>query len=398
MSSSIVFSEDLSIGPFHLIDIGYDSGFDDQERGSDVRLSCFAHTMQLCIRDGLRSATHVPKILAKCQTLAKFSHKSSKMADLLEQLNVQITRMNVTRWNSEFLLIKSISSIGKTDLEAITSVMENPVKFSNNDLTILEEIIEILQPFYEISIKCQAEIAVTASLVVPSVVHLISHLRDIKGEISFCTKLVQQLQASINVRFAGITDRLYRIDSAEDAPYRDSLYFIASVLDPQFKFHWVRDLKLPVQSENYLKQDIIRLIIDEGKHDWKESPAKSSGNSSSSSSSTTDETPKVKRRKLFQYDDNIVDETSEATVLDPAIELDSYLNDPIRTRFCDYWFHSPLNNLKKMVKRVFSVQASSAPIERVFSHAGLILSSRRTNMSEQLFRDLVFLRVNQDLL
>ena len=117
------FLEDLSIGPFHLIDIGHDSNFDDQDHGPDVRLSCFAHTMQLCIRDGLRNAAHVPKILAKCQTLAKFSHKSSKMADLLEQLNVQIKRMNVTRWNSEFLLIKSISSIAKTDLEAITSVM-----------------------------------------------------------------------------------------------------------------------------------------------------------------------------------------------------------------------------------------------------------------------------------
>ena len=390
------FLEDTSIGPFHVIDIKHDNNFDDQEQRSDIRLSCFAHTLQLCIRDGLKNATHVPKILAKCQTLAKFSHKSSKMADLLEQMNVQITRMNVTRWNSEFLLIKSISSIGKTDLEVITALMENPVKFSNNDLTILEEIIEILQPFYDISIKCQAEIAVTASLVVPSVVHLISHLRDIKGEISFCTKLVQQLQTSINVRFSGITDRLYRIDSAEDAPYSDSLYFIASVLDPQFKFHWMRDLKLPVQSENRLKQDIIQLIIDEGKHDWKESSVKISGNSSSSSSA--DGTPKVKRRKLFQYDDNTVDETMETTVLDPAIELDSYLNDPIRSSFCDYWFRSPLNILKKMVKRVFSVQASSAPIERVFSHAGLILSSRRTNMSEQLFRDLVFLRVNQGLL
>ena len=89
---------------------------------------------------------------------------------------------------------------------------------------------------------------------------------------------------------------------------------------------------------------------------------------------------------------------AETTVLDPAIELDSYLNDPIRTSFSQYWSHSPLNILKKIVQRVFSVQASSAPIERVFSHAGLILSSRRTNMSEQLFRDLVFLRVNQSLL
>ncbi len=52
----------------------------------------------------------------------------------------------------------------------------------------------------------------------------------------------------------------------------------------------------------------------------------------------------------------------------------------------------------KLLVRLFSVQASSAPIERVFSHAGLILSSRRTNMTEHLFRDLVFLRVNQNFL
>ena len=318
------------------------------------------------------------------------------MADLLEQMNAKIARMNVTRWNSEFMLIRSIASIGKTDLDVITSVMENPVKFSNNDLTILDEIIEVLQPFYEISIKCQAESAVTASMVVPSIAHLISHLRDIRAEIVFCAKLAQQLETSIHVRFAGITDRLYEIEPTGDSPFSDPLYFIASVLDPQFKFHWVRDLKRPVQSENRLKQDIIQLIIDEGKNDSKQCSIKTIEKSACSSSCA--DTPKAKRRKLFHYDHDIVGDATETTVLDPAIELDSYLNDPIRTSFSQYWSHSPLNILKKIVQRVFSVQASSAPIERVFSHAGLILSSRRTNMSEQLFRDLVFLRVNQSLL
>ena len=318
------------------------------------------------------------------------------MADLLEQMNSKIARMNVTRWNSEFLLIRSIAAIGKTDLEVITSSMENPVKFFSNDLTILDEIIEILQPFYEISIKCQAESAVTASMVVPSIAHLIGHLRDVKAEIAFCVKLVQQLETSIHVRFAGITDRLYQIDPTENSPFNDPLYFIASVLDPQFKFHWVRDLKRPVQSENRLKQHIIQLIIDEGKNDSKQ--CSNTTDAAAAHMSSSHDTPKAKRRKLFHYDQDIMGDASETTVLDPAIELDSYLNDPIRTSFSQYWSHSPLNILKKMVQRVFSVQASSAPIERVFSHAGLILSSRRTNMSEHLFRDLMFLRVNQSLL
>ena len=70
-------------------------------------------------------------------------------------------------------------------------------------------------------------------------------------------------------------------------------------------------------------------------------------------------------------------------------ELESYLNDPIKAKFSDYWLQSRMNHLKRLVLRIFSVQASSAPIERVFSHAGIILSQRRTKMNEQLFKELV---------
>ncbi len=73
------------------------------------------------------------------------------------------------------MLIKSILSIGKNDLESILIFMENAIKFSNNDFMILQEIVDILEPFYDITIKCQSEKVVTASLVVPAVVHLMVH-------------------------------------------------------------------------------------------------------------------------------------------------------------------------------------------------------------------------------
>ena len=107
--------------------------------------------------------------------------------------------------------------------------------------------------------------------------------------------------------------------------------------------------------------------------------------------------PKIKRRKLFDYGNNINNST-ELKTLDVAIELDAYLIDPLRAKFSHYWSYSQLKVLNKLVMKIFSVQASSAPIERVFSCAGFILSPRRTNMNEQLFRDLVFLRVNKVLL
>jgi hAT family C-terminal dimerisation region len=393
---------DVDADDFRSIDLQCGDEFDDDGNPYDVRLSCFAHTLQLCIRDGLKNATYVPKLLSKCKALAKFSHKYCKVADLFEQMNKQIHKSNVTRWNSEFMLIKSIVSLGKGDLDVIVSSMENPIKFSNNDFVLLGEIIEILDPFCEISIKCQADTVVTASLVVPSIVHLLSHLRDMKEGVKFCAKLIQQLQSSITKRFSGITDRLQLVDVAASAPYGDPLYFIAAVLDPSFKFYWIKDLQLSPHAENCLKQNVIRLIIDEVNNDLNAYPValnKSSDSSASSASlSSFSSTPKPKRRRLFHYDDGNDTALDDTTALDPAVELDGFLSDPVRTRFSDYWYKSPLNILKKLVKRVFTVQASSAPIERVFSQAGLICSPRRTNIGTDLFHDLVFLRVNQDLL
>jgi zinc finger BED domain-containing protein 4 len=395
---------DVDADGFRSINLQCGDEFDEDASPYDVRLSCFAHTLQLCIRDGLKNATCVPKLLSKCKALAKFSHRSCKAADLFEQINKHIHKSNATRWNSEFMLIKSIVSLGKDDLDVIVSSMENPIKFSNSDFVLLGEMIEILGPFCEISIKCQADTVVTASLVVPSIVHLLSHLRDMKEGVKFCAKLIQQLQGSIAKRFSGITDRLQLVDVAASAPYGDPLYFIAAVLDPSFKFYWIKDLQLSPHGENCLKQNVIRLIIDEVNNDLNtysvalNKSSDSSSSSSSTASSSLSSTPKPKRRRLFQYEDGTDTAIDETTALDPAVELDAFLSDPVRTRFSDYWFKSPLNILKKLVKRVFTVQASSAPIERVFSHAGLIYSPRRTNIGTDLFRDLVFLRVNQNLL
>ena len=46
-------------------------------------------------------------------------------------------------------------------------------------------------------------------------------------------------------------------------PFDDPIYFIATVLDPSFKFYWLRDLKLPANGENRLKQNIIQFILDD---------------------------------------------------------------------------------------------------------------------------------------
>jgi hypothetical protein len=311
------FSDDVDPGELAFFDIPLENNYEDDENSFQLRLPCFLHSLQLCIREGLKNSTYIPKVLKKCQTFSKISHKSSKIADALDDLNKRINRMNVTRWNSEFLLIKSIFSINRDDLDSISSLMENPIRFSNNDFTVLGEFIDILEPFFEISLKCQAEEVVTVSLVMPSIVHLLVHLRDIKNDLSICKKLVQQLEESLRKRFSGIINRLNLIDVTDYKNYGDPLYFMAAVLDPSFRFYWMEDLKLPVQQENRLKQNIIGLIINEINKDVHQSQLQTSKINSSTTTKRDDSSPKAKRRKLFDYGNNM-NKSAESTTLDPA--------------------------------------------------------------------------------
>lgn len=359
------------------------------------RMSCFSHTLQLTIRDGLQKHSYASKILMKCQTFSRLAHKSSKIADRLDHIHKHIERPNTTRWSSELMLIKSILSINRDDIESISNMMEDTVQFSSSDFTIMTELIDILEPFHFISSKCQAEKVVTISLVVPSIVHLLCHLKCIEDRLVFCTKLAKQLMSSIEKRFAGIIHRLYQMDGNNDEPFNDALYFMATVLDPVFKFFWIRDLNLPVNTENRLKQHVIQLILDEISRQEPVAPLQSENIQIKPLTTFPN-----KRLKLFSYEECCSErkQLQHENRLDPSVELDAYLNDPVRSNFSDYWHRSQLTALKRLVSRIFSVQASSAPIERVFSQAGLILSSRRTRMNEQLFKDIVFLKANQSSL
>ncbi|CAF4712886.1 unnamed protein product, partial [Rotaria sp. Silwood2] len=283
---------DIQPHKFEIINVQLDD-FHQSEDVASVRLSCFAHTIQLCVRDGLKNVPHISRVLEKCRILQTCSSQSSKIADLLDEIHKHVNKMTITRWNSEYMLIKSILSIKKTDLESIVKLMDNPVTFLANDFTILEEILEILEPFNEISVKCQAVTIVTVSLIVPAIIHLITHLRDIKSNLTFCMKLVEQLQVAIETRFAGIIHRVNLVNVEKNDPFNDPLYFMAAVLDPSFKFYWIRDLKLPVNFENRLKQNVIQLILDEISkdlptlsHSHDETSFYSSASSSFASSST----------------------------------------------------------------------------------------------------------------
>jgi len=53
--------------------------------------------------------------------------------------------------------------------------------------------------------------------------------------------------------------------------------------------------------------------------------------------------------------------------------------------------------LYKLFSRILCCPAMSAPVERVFSHSGLIMRPHRARMTDQLLETLVYLKCNSSL-
>lgn len=60
-----------------------------------------------------------------------------------------------------------------------------------------------------------------------------------------------------------------------------------------------------------------------------------------------------------------------------------------------YWKESNLRRLSKLANTCLSVPATSAPVERIFSHGGIILRPRRSSMTSKLLTSLLFVKCNR---
>ena len=82
------------------------------------------------------------------------------------------------------------------------------MKLNNNDFISLQKAVDVLESFEEITLRIQSDSVVNTSLLVPSVMHIIDHSKNIKLHVSLMSNLCKQLEDSINKRFSGIATHL----------------------------------------------------------------------------------------------------------------------------------------------------------------------------------------------
>uniref|UniRef100_A0A3Q3IBN3 HAT C-terminal dimerisation domain-containing protein n=1 Tax=Monopterus albus TaxID=43700 RepID=A0A3Q3IBN3_MONAL len=363
----------------------------DAAMAKKQRLQCFAHTLQLVVRDGLKETKVASPALSKLSKLSSLLHTSTTFKDAFEaEFGEQksIPAVTNTRWNSTMRQVKALLQFDHPNFCAVLEKAgHKELSFTAREWNLLKEMVDILKPFGEATDMIQGEKVVTISAVVPSVLSLNHHLEKLKPQVYFLSGLVRSLQVSLNNRFLGIfvNVKMARTQDGITAPFSDPVYLKAAALDPTFSLLWVehhvlvsRDIKTEVA------QRVKELILQDAGESEQPVPFDEG-----------DQEHLEQGEGLFAVYQKRQKKDVGTT---PALQLSHYLDIAEGQNALLFWAMNmkTLPSLFQVAIRVLAVPASSAPVERVFSHGGVILRPHRAQMTDRLLANLVFCKCNTE--
>lgn len=335
--------------------------------------SCFAHTLQLVVKDGFKEAEYLNERVKKVSKLVSYVHRSTLATDIL-QGEKKIESSCATRWNSEVKMIRSVLRVPEEKL----SMIGGSALLSAYDRNILKDMLMILEPFEEATDCTQRQNSVSASFVIPCVRGLRFHLKQV--HTAYNNVLVSGLLKSVE-------KRLHTYEN-------NKVYQLAAILDPSFKLDWCNTEEEKVNMQLNLATQAFAMQRTEVP------PPPPSVIETAS--------PVKKRKKLFSFMDSSssLSESHEGTprrqIKDVInTEVQTYLNQPCLSDDSDtmaYWKgHKDMYpHIAKVAKRYLAVPASSASVERAFSIAGKIFRPDRCRMTDANFETLMFIKCNEN--
>lgn len=242
---------------------------DSEDTGTNVkRVPCFAHSLQLVVRDGLKNMGTAKQAAAKTCKLASLVHHSPLFKSSFEKVfgnNRSLPAAVETRWNSTFRQIQSVVDLDQAKLnELLRESTQQSLVLTQKDLSQLRELIDILGPFCEATDLTQGDKSVTISCVVPIVLSLRRMLSEKSKKPSLFPTMVTTLLKSLNDRFHGLLVNLELISanaapSKRDLAFDDELYLCAAAMDPKFAFNWIQDIE-EAQGKEALQLKITGLV------------------------------------------------------------------------------------------------------------------------------------------
>jgi hypothetical protein len=122
------------------------------------RISCFAHTLQLVVKDGLEmlsttKGSNMKTVTGKCVQMASLCHKSAQFREAFEDKfgsGRAIPTCNQTRWNSMLHQVRAVAELDQSKLEdVLRKTDQNHLILTTREVNMLKELVSILEPFGE---------------------------------------------------------------------------------------------------------------------------------------------------------------------------------------------------------------------------------------------------------
>jgi len=375
---------------------------------------CFAHTLQLSILDGMRTAK-VDEIVPTCNKLVAHFHHSTVATKALEvkQRLLMVPKHRLiqsctTRWNSICAMFERLyeqqSSIAAvlSDRSVTKPADDRKLSLPDSHWRLIEDILPVLK-----ALKCATTVLSTDMNVSSSVIYPVLHGLQTKHLIA-CDGDCETVAAFKAAVSASLTRRLL-----SDVNLFKKIPVIAAALDPRHK-----QLKFLDCSQRLATREHMQFVLEQRLQQVGES---TTGQDSSAAAVGSDHQTSTAEALDAVEDDHGY--TKRARVSCPrattsAMELllgDDYTENPsplaLQSELENYFIvpSIPLNRdplswwkenrhryprLSVLVEQYMCVPATSVPSERVFSAAGLVVNRLRSRLSPEHVDMLLFLRKN----
>ena len=304
-------------------------------------------------------------VMGKCQAVWNAVHRSSKAADSVEAILCDNKKLLIpcqTRWNSKYDAIARLLEL-KENLDKICEALKLP-KFARTEMEFLAEYKATVEPLAITLDGLQGDEHCYYGMLLPKLTQLRYRLEKLHmSTLQYCGALVNALLVGLTTRF----QQFWQLEIS-DVIVREAV--LAAVAHPQYKLKWLPPDKRDNVTQLFLNS-VIRL------------------NSASGAAVTT--AAAVNTDDDYGYEEttpaqNVMQNFEQVTVM-------QYLTDNDVTVETLHKY----NVVKQMFLRFNASLPSSAPVERLFSVAGLIETPRRNRLSDKMFEKLTLLTLNHGI-
>ncbi len=135
--------------------------------------------LYLVIKDVMKGESEVTESIDKCRKLVALFKHSNHLSEQLKnfqmnnQMDVSTLKQDVvTRWNSTYFMLNSIIKNYSAIRQIIRTYKHGEYiesLLNHQELEICESLFEVLEPFYQLTVKLSASRFPTASLIIPSI-------------------------------------------------------------------------------------------------------------------------------------------------------------------------------------------------------------------------------------